>query len=50
MEILFLTHYSAYKKAKLFEDDIDFYYYRNTLKQGIFQLKTSAKWALSSFS
>lgn len=44
MRILFSTPYIPYKKAKLFEDNIDFFYYRNTLKQGIFQLRQMQSW------
>jgi hypothetical protein len=44
MKILFSTPYIPYKKAKLFEDNIDFFYYRNTLRQGIFQLRQNQSW------
>jgi radical SAM superfamily enzyme YgiQ (UPF0313 family) len=44
MRILFSTPYIPYKKAKPFEDNIDFFYYRNTLKQGIFQLRQMQSW------
>ncbi len=44
MKILFTTPYKPYKKAKVFEDNIDFFYYRNTLKQGIFQLRQMQSW------
>jgi radical SAM superfamily enzyme YgiQ (UPF0313 family) len=44
MKILFSTTYIPYKKAKLFEDTIDYFYYRNTLRQGIFQLKQMQSW------
>jgi radical SAM superfamily enzyme YgiQ (UPF0313 family) len=44
MRILFSTPYIPYKKAKLFEDNIDVFYYRNTLKQGIFQLRQMQSW------
>lgn len=44
MRILFSTPYIPYQKARLFEDNIDFFYYRNTLKQGIFQLRQNQSW------
>jgi len=44
VHILFSTPYIPYPKARLFEDNIDFFYYRNTLKQGIFQLRQNQSW------
>jgi haloalkane dehalogenase len=44
LKILFSTPYIPYKKARLLEDNIDFFYYRNTLRQGIFQLRQMQSW------
>ncbi len=44
VNVLFATPYIPYPKASLFEDNIDFFYYRNTLRQGIFQLRQNQSW------
>jgi radical SAM superfamily enzyme YgiQ (UPF0313 family) len=42
--ILFSSPWGYYPKLSIEEDPIDFYYYRNTLKQGAFQLRIFQSW------
>jgi radical SAM superfamily enzyme YgiQ (UPF0313 family) len=42
--ILFSSPWDYYPKLPIEEDPIDFYYYRNTLKQGPFQLRIFQSW------
>ncbi len=42
--ILFTSPYIPYEKASIKKDPIDYFYYRNTLYQGVFQLKQFHSW------
>lgn len=37
--MLFTSVYKPYPKKKIIDDSIDFFYYRNTLNQGLFQMR-----------
>ncbi|MBN2361050.1 MAG: radical SAM protein [Deltaproteobacteria bacterium] len=43
-QILFLSPPLPYPKATVREDHIDYFYYRNTLEQGLFQLRQMHSW------
>ena len=42
--ILFLSPYKPYPKTTVKEDNVDFFYYRNTLDQKLFQLRQMTSW------
>lgn len=44
MKILFTSPYSPYPKLPLEKDPIDYFYYRNTFKQKVFQLRSFQSW------
>lgn len=43
-KILFTSPWGKYTKLPVETDPIDYFYYRNTLKQGIFQLRSYQSW------
>lgn len=43
-KILFVSPWGLYPKAPIDKDPIDYFYYRNTLKQKIFQLRIAQSW------
>ncbi|MCW8803836.1 MAG: radical SAM protein [Ignavibacteriaceae bacterium] len=43
-KILFSSPWGSYPKLSIEEDPIDYFYYRNTLKQGPFQLRIFQSW------
>jgi Radical SAM superfamily len=42
--VLFVSPHLPYPKKSVIEDDIDYFYYRNTLAQGVFQLRQWHSW------
>lgn len=42
--ILFTSPWGPYPKRSVEDDPLDFFYYRNTLKQGLFQLRIFQSW------
>jgi radical SAM superfamily enzyme YgiQ (UPF0313 family) len=42
--ILFTSPWGPYPKRAVEEDPVDYFYYRNTLKQGLFQLRIFQSW------
>ena len=42
--ILFTSPWGPYPKMAVEEDPVDYFYYRNTLKQGLFQLRIFQSW------
>ncbi|MBN2892068.1 MAG: hypothetical protein JXL97_09390 [Bacteroidales bacterium] len=43
-KILFTSPWGLYPKKKLEDDPIDYFYYRNTFKQNVFQLRSYQSW------
>lgn len=43
-EVLFLSPLLPYPKYSVEDDPVDYFYYRNTLKQSVFQLKSFQSW------
>jgi radical SAM superfamily enzyme YgiQ (UPF0313 family) len=43
-KILFTSPWGPYPKRAVEDDPVDFFYYRNTLKQGLFQLRIFQSW------
>jgi radical SAM superfamily enzyme YgiQ (UPF0313 family) len=43
-KILFTSPWGKYRKLPVEKDPIDYFYYRNTLKQGVFQLRSYQSW------
>ncbi len=43
-KILFTSPWGNYTKLPVEKDPIDYFYYRNTLKQGVFQLRSYQSW------
>ena len=43
-KILFTSPWGPYPKRTVEDDPVDFFYYRNTLKQGLFQLRIFQSW------